>query len=104
MNKADQSAFRTTRHSEPVLNNISSKFSKRKEPIKKEPEPQQTDAQEEEDRKKRMKEIQMLKSQIEESKMKEDEIKRATNTIFMTSIPLKATEKDIYSFIKVYDN
>lgn len=43
----------------------------------------------------------MLKTQIEESKMREDEVKRATNTIFMTSLPLKATEKDIYGFIKV---
>ena len=42
----------------------------------------------------------MLKIQIEDSKMREDEAKRAVNTIFMTSLPLKANEKNIYNFIK----
>jgi RNA recognition motif-containing protein len=86
------------------LNNPRNNFSRPKEPNHKEAKVLSAEAQEEEDRKKRMKEIEMLKSQIEESKMKEDEIKRATNTIFMTSIPLKATEKDIYAFIKVNGN
>ena len=43
----------------------------------------------------------MLKTQIEDSKMREDEAKRAVNTVFMTSLPLKANEKDIYTFLKV---
>lgn len=43
----------------------------------------------------------MLKNQIEDSKMREDEAKRAVNTVFMTSLPLKANEKDIYNFLKV---
>ena len=56
---------------------------------------------EEEDKRKKEKEIEMLKTQIEDSKMREDEAKRAVNTVFMTSLPLKANEKDIYNFIKV---
>lgn len=50
---------------------------------------------------KKQKEINMLKTQIEDSKLREDEAKRAVNTVFMTSLPLKAHEKDIYSFLKV---
>ena len=57
-------------------------------------------SKEEEEKRKKDKEIEMLKTQIEDSKMREDEAKRAVNTVFMTSLPLKANEKDIYNFIK----
>lgn len=56
---------------------------------------------EEEEKRKKEKELEMLKNQIEDSKMREDEAKRAVNTVFMTSLPLKANEKDIYNFLKV---
>ena len=97
---------KVTNRSDPNDNNRkrpSKRFSKKSERNKKVSDfnPLKVISKEEEEKRKKEKEIEMLKNQLEDSKMREDEVKRAVNTVFMTSLPLKANEKDIYNFLKV---
>lgn len=41
-----------------------------------------------------------LQRQLQEARQREEDTKREENTVFVTSLPLKATEEDIYTFLK----
>lgn len=41
-----------------------------------------------------------LQRQVEEAQRREEDVRREENTVFMTSLPLKAIEEDVYTFLK----